>query len=145
MKQKMAAENKAIQDKLEREAAALKEKMSEENEKRSKESKALQEKLEKEKAALAAQMESGSKELAEKMAKEEELRKQEAAAIKSKLEEEKKSQGNAITEMFDRYKKVSFLRAKRAMLISRKTFGESVLPLVNSFRLFQVLGIYSVK
>ena len=103
MKQKMAAENKAIQDKLEREAAALKEKMSEENEKRSKESKALQEKLEKEKAALAAQMESGSKELAEKMAKEEELRKQEAAAIKSKLEEEKKSQGNAITEMFDRY------------------------------------------
>ena len=126
MKQKMAAENKAIQDKLEREAAALKEKMSEENEKRSKESKALQEKLEKEKAALAAQMESGSKELAEKMAKEEELRKQEAAAIKSKLEEEKKSQGNAITEMFDRYKEVSFLRAKRATLISKK-------PLVNHF------------
>ena len=99
----MAAENKAIQDKLEREANALKEKMSEENEKRSMESKALQEKLEKEKAALAAQMESGSKELAEKMAMEEEKRKQEAAAMKSKIEEEKKNQGNAITEMFDRY------------------------------------------
>ena len=54
-------------------------------------------------------MESGSKELAEKMAKEEELRKQEAAAMKTKLEEEKKNQGNAITEMFDRFAILRYL------------------------------------
>ena len=47
--------------------------------------------------------------------------------------------------MFKNCQKVSFLRAKQATLISKKTFGESILPLVNSFRFFQILGIYSVK
>ena len=42
----MESENKALQEKPEREAQALKEKMSEENEKRLRESKALQDKLE---------------------------------------------------------------------------------------------------
>ena len=71
-----------MQDKLDREATALKEQMSTENEKRMNESKALQDKLEKEKEALATQMQSGSKELEEKMAREEELRRQEAEAMK---------------------------------------------------------------
>merc|ERR1711976_406240 len=90
--------------KLDREAKALKEKMSEENEKRMNEAKALQDKLEKEKQALATQMQSGSKELEEKMARDEELRRQEAEALKANLENQKKQQGNAITEMFDRLK-----------------------------------------
>ena len=42
----MAAENKALQDKMDREAKALQEKMKEENEKRSMESKALADRLE---------------------------------------------------------------------------------------------------
>ena len=42
----MAAENKALQDKVDREAKALQEKMKEENEKRSMESKALADRLE---------------------------------------------------------------------------------------------------
>ena len=67
---------------MDREATALKEQMSTENEKRMNESKALQDKLEKEKEALATQMQSGSKELEEKMAREEELRRQEAEAMK---------------------------------------------------------------
>ena len=74
-----------MQDKLDREATALKEQMSTENEKRMNESKALQDKLEKEKVALATQMQSGSKELEEKMAREEELRRQEAEAMKVKI------------------------------------------------------------
>ena len=69
---------------MDREATALKEQMSTENEKRMNESKALQDKLEKEKEALATQMQSGSKELEEKMAREEELRRQEAEAMKVK-------------------------------------------------------------
>jgi ATPase subunit of ABC transporter with duplicated ATPase domains len=93
-----------LQDKLDREANSLKEKMTEENEKRSKESKELQETLAAEKAAMAQKMESGSKELAEKMAREEELRRKHAEEIKSQMESEKKQQGNAVTEMFDRLK-----------------------------------------
>ena len=42
----MAAENKALQDKMDREAKALQEKLKEENEKRSMESKALADRLE---------------------------------------------------------------------------------------------------
>jgi len=56
MKAKMEAENKALQEKLEKEATALKSKLSEGEESRKKETKALQEKLEKEKEALAKQV-----------------------------------------------------------------------------------------
>ena len=42
----MAAENKALQDKMDREAKSLQEKLKEENEKRSMESKALADRLE---------------------------------------------------------------------------------------------------
>ena len=48
----MAAENKALQDKMDREAKALQEKMKEENEKRSMESKALADRLEEVSIAL---------------------------------------------------------------------------------------------
>ncbi len=56
MKAKIEAENKALQDKLDKEASALKEKLSEGEESRRKETKALQDKLEKEKEALAKQV-----------------------------------------------------------------------------------------
>ena len=49
----MAAENKALQDKMDREAKALQEKMKEENEKRSMESKALADRLEEVSIALS--------------------------------------------------------------------------------------------
>ena len=49
----MAAENKALQDKMDREAKALQDKMKEENEKRSMESKALADRLEEVSIALS--------------------------------------------------------------------------------------------
>ena len=52
----MEAESKALQEKLDKEASALKSKMSEDEETRKKETKALQEKLEREKEALAKQV-----------------------------------------------------------------------------------------
>ena len=52
----MAAENKALQDKMDREAKALQEKMKEENEKRSMESKALADRLEEVSIALSINM-----------------------------------------------------------------------------------------
>jgi len=61
MKAKMESENKALQDKLEKEASALKSKLTEGEESRKKETKALQEKLEKEKEALAKQVHHSSK------------------------------------------------------------------------------------
>ena len=48
----MERENKALQDKLDKEAKALQEKMNEDNEKRAMESKALADRLEREKQAL---------------------------------------------------------------------------------------------
>ena len=56
MKAKMEAESKALQEKLDKEASALKNKLTEGEESRKKESKALQDKLEKDKAALAKQV-----------------------------------------------------------------------------------------
>ena len=56
MKAKMEAESKALQEKLDKEATALKDKLTEGEEARRKESKALQDKLEKEKEALAKQV-----------------------------------------------------------------------------------------
>ena len=47
-----AFQNKALQDKLDKEAKALQEKMNEDNEKRAMESKALADRLEREKQAL---------------------------------------------------------------------------------------------
>jgi len=37
------------------------------------------------------------------------------------------------------------MRAKRATLISNKTFGYAFLPLTNSFGFWQILGFYSIK
>ena len=56
MKAKMEAESKALQEKLDKEASALKNKLTEGEESRKKESKALQDKLEKDKEALAKQV-----------------------------------------------------------------------------------------
>ena len=39
----------------------------------------------------------------------------------------------------------SLIFASEASNISKKTFGESFLPLVNSFRSYQILDIYSIK
>ena len=41
--------------------------------------------------------------------------------------------------------KVSFLQAKRATLISKKTFGYTFLPLKNSFEFLQILGTLQYK
>ena len=56
MKAKMEAESKALQEKLDKEASALKNKLTEGEESRKKETKALQDKLEKDKEALAKQV-----------------------------------------------------------------------------------------
>ena len=37
------------------------------------------------------------------------------------------------------------MRAKRAMLISKKTLGCAFLPLINSCKFLQILAIYSIK
>ena len=48
--------------------------------------------------------------------------------------------------VFKNYQK-SLIVASEASNVNfqKKTFGESFLPLINSFRFFQILGIYSVK
>ena len=54
-------------------------------------------------------------------------------------------QWSRLTECLKTPQKFSILRAKQATFISKKTFGESLLPLVNVFSFFQFLVIYSVK
>ena len=46
---------------------------------------------------------------------------------------------------FEKLSKVSFLRAKRATLISQKTLGDTFWPLINSFEFLQILGNLQYK
>jgi len=102
--QKMELENKAVKEKLDREANELKKKMSEADEEKAEEMKILQTRLENERNVLKEKMEREKAELAEEMEKAEQERKNEAAKLKNKLEEDKKQVESGIVKMFERLK-----------------------------------------
>merc|ERR1712106_740346 len=103
-KQKMESENKAIKDKLDREAADLKKKMSDADDEKAEEMKILQNRLDNERKMLADKMDREKAEIAEEMGRAEAERKTEATKLKNQLEEDKKEQENGVVQMFERLK-----------------------------------------
>merc|ERR1712013_502441 len=103
-KQKMELENKAIKDKLDREAQDLKKKMADADEEKAEEMKILQNRLDNERKMLNDKMEREKAELAEELERAETERKTEATKLKNKLEEDKKEQENGVVQMFERLK-----------------------------------------
>merc|ERR1711874_657045 len=103
-KQKMEAENKAIKDKLDREAQDLKKKMADADEEKAEEMKILQNRLDNERKMLNDKMEREKAEIAEELERAETERKTEATKLKNKLEEDKKEQDNGVVQMFERLK-----------------------------------------
>merc|ERR1719431_2290209 len=102
--QKMEMENKAVKEKLDKEANDLKKKMSEADEEKAEEMKIMQSRLDNERKLLKDKMEREKAELAEEMEKAEQERKNEAAKLKNKLEEDKKQVESGIVKMFERLK-----------------------------------------
>jgi len=102
--QKMEMENKAVKEKLDKEANDLKKKMSEADEEKAEEMKIMQARLDNERKLLQDKMEREKAELAEEMEKAEQERKNEAAKLKNKLEEDKKQVESGIVKMFERLK-----------------------------------------
>jgi len=97
-------ENKAVKEKLDKEANDLKKKMSEADEEKAEEMKIMQSRLDNERKLLQEKMEREKAELAEEMERAEQERKNEAAKLKNKLEEDKKQVESGIVKMFERLK-----------------------------------------